>query len=133
MSIYPPPPPGWDSRLLISPNAPKQANLEDTLTQWAEARGYEYTPRPSAEWYQSWAPFVFLFKPSRIAREVRASFGDAQVWIVEAHSEDEEKRGEEGRYVLSFLLSPRLAGHVSGLELPAAGGMEGRLLWSPAS
>ena len=30
---------------------------------------------------------------------------------------------------IAFLLSPKLAGHVSGLELPVAGGMEGRLLW----
>jgi NAD(P)-dependent dehydrogenase (short-subunit alcohol dehydrogenase family) len=30
-----------------------------------------------------------------------------------------------------FLLSPRLAGHVSGVEVPVAGGMEGRLLDIP--
>jgi NAD(P)-dependent dehydrogenase (short-subunit alcohol dehydrogenase family) len=30
-----------------------------------------------------------------------------------------------------FLLSPKLAGHVSGVEVPVAGGMEGRLLRDP--
>lgn len=106
MSLYPPPPPGWDSRLLIS--APEQADLEQKLTQWAQARGYEYNPQPSVDWYQSWAPFVFLFKPMRAIREVRASFGDAQLWIVETIDEAKTKTGEESKYVLSFLLSPRL-------------------------
>jgi len=108
MSLYPPPPPGWDSRLLITPNPQRTHDLEQRLMQWAQARGYEYNAQPSAQWYQSWAPFVFLFKPSQILREVRASFGDAQVWIVEAINEEEVKKGEEGRYVLSFLLSPQL-------------------------
>lgn len=106
MSLYPPPPPGWDSRLLIT--APEQADLEKRLTEWAPARGYEYNPRPEVDWYQSWAPFVFLFKPTRVFREVRASFGDAQLWIVEAVDDTKPKTAEESRYVLSFLLSPRL-------------------------
>ena len=106
MSLYPPPPPGWDCRILIS--APEQADLEQRLTTWAPSRGYEYNPRPSVDWYQSWAPFVFLFKPTRVLREVRASFGDAQLWMVEAVDESKPKPAEESRYVLSFLLSPRL-------------------------
>lgn len=108
MSLYPKPPPGWDSRLLVTPGAAKPEQTDQVLGEWARARGYEYNPKPSVGWYQSWAPFVFLFKLSRVSREVRASFGDAQVMIVEAHNAEEEQRGEDGRYVVSFLLSPRL-------------------------
>ncbi len=106
MSMYPPPPPGWDSRLLEQASPREQVDLEQRLAQWAHARGYEYSARPTADWYQSWAPFVFLSKPTRVIREVRASFGDAQVWIIE--TETEEPHDDEGHYVLSFLLSPRL-------------------------
>ena len=91
MSFYPPPPPGWDSRALL--HAMPHADLEQRLADWAHARGYQYDPRPSVEWYQSWAPFVFLFRPARVTREVRASFGDAQVWLVEAT----EANGAEAR------------------------------------
>lgn len=105
MSIYPPPPPGWDSRLLAKP---QPANLDESLAAWASSRGYEYEANPSVEWYQSWAPFVFLFKPSRVTREVRASFGDAQLWMVEAHDDEAGRNPDETRFVVSFLLSPRL-------------------------
>lgn len=106
MSIYPPPPPGWDSRLLSSKET--EPTDDDALAEWAEARGYEYNPTPQIDWYRGWAPFVFLFQPSRVSREVRASFGDAQVMIVEAINDEDEARGNDGRYVVSFLLSPRL-------------------------
>lgn len=105
MSIYPPPPPGWDSQLLVRPG---EEESDDALHAWASARGHEYNPKPDLAWYQSWAPFVFLFTPSRITREVRASLGDATVMMVQAHNPNEERAGEDARYVLSFLLSPRL-------------------------
>ncbi len=110
MSLYPPPPPGWDSRMLqVAQSARAQNDLDQRLHDWAGVRGYEFNAKPSAEWYQSWAPFVFLFVPTGVEREVRASFGDAQVWIIEARNAEQAQRGEEDRYVVSFLLSPRLS------------------------
>ncbi|MGZ3424757.1 MAG: hypothetical protein ACXWUG_15635 [Polyangiales bacterium] len=109
MSLYPPPPPGWDSRLLQTPNQAQTSDAEQKLHQWAQARGYAYNPHPNVEWYRSWAPFVFLFVPTRVGREVRAEFGDAQIWLVEAFNDEETERGEEDRYVFTFLLSPALA------------------------
>lgn len=40
---------------------------------------------------------------------------------------------EDVARAIVFLASPRLAGHLSGIILPLAGGMEGRLLHGPAS
>lgn len=40
---------------------------------------------------------------------------------------------EDVAAAITLLLSERLAGHISGLELPVAGGMEGRLLHAPAA
>src|SRR4051812_35778310 len=115
MSLYPPPPPGWDSRkaqTLVDEVDPLAA--ERALAAWAQTRGYDLNAQPDLAWYQGWSPFVYLFRPTRLGREVRAQFGDATVFLVEAY--DQVPTGPtadaaEGHdcYVVSFLTSPRLA------------------------
>lgn len=110
MSLYPPPPPGWDSRLLEKPaDSRAQGDADRLLAEWARARGYEFNPTPNVDWYRSWAPFVFLFTPTRVGREVRAALGDAHIWVIEAYDDEEISRGEEGRHVVCFLLSNALS------------------------
>ena len=111
MSIYPPPPPGWDSRKVqtLAEETDPLAN-ERALGVWAQTRGYELNAKPDLRWYQGWAPFVYLFKPTRLGREVRAEFGDATVFLVEAYDQvqADSPDGHEC-YIVSFLTSPRLA------------------------
>ncbi len=79
------------------------------LAAWAQARGYELNEKPDLAWYKGWAPMVYLFAPSRLGREVRAQFGDASVFIVEAYEPMPERGGESECYVIAFLTSARLA------------------------
>lgn len=82
---------------------------ERALAHWAEARGYALQPSPDLAWYQAWYPFVYLFRIARVGRELRAAFGEAQVWIVEAFDPDPLKQATgEDRNVFAFLTSPRL-------------------------
>src|SRR3954465_1380344 len=111
MSIYPPPPPGWDSRKVqtLAEETDPLAN-ERALGVWAHARGYELNTKPDLQWYQGWSPFVYLFKPTRLGREVRAHFGDATVFLVEAFDQVPSDPSEnQDCYIVSFLTSPRLA------------------------
>lgn len=104
-SLYPPPPPGWDSRALQG-NASEVAVEGQRLASWAQERGYELNGKPDLAWYQGWAPFVFLTAPDRLGREVSVRQGDAQLWIVEALTRVEH---QEIGQVVAFVLSPRLA------------------------
>ncbi len=104
-SLYPPPPPGWDSRALKTP-ATQAGDAEQHLAAWARERGYQLNPRPDLQWYKGWAPFVFLTGPERLGREVICNLGEAQLWIVEAFTKVEH---EELGQVVSYVLSPRLA------------------------
>lgn len=105
-SIYPPPPPGWDKRALaqepMDPIAARRA-----MEAWVRARGYEYNPAPDVSWFQGWSPFVFLFNPVQIGREIRAKFSDSWLWIAELFAD-----GGAGKplqpFIVYFLTSERL-------------------------
>lgn len=106
MSFYPPPPPGWDTRRPPSTPPVDPVASERALAGWAQTRGFALNARPDLRWYQAWAPFVFLFTPSRVARELRASTHEATAWIVEAF--DGDGSGAEDPYVLAFVASRHL-------------------------
>lgn len=82
---------------------------ERALVAWARARGYELNGNPDVTWYQAWQPFVYLFKPHRLGREVRAQLADAQVWAVEAFEPGPSERDEEACSIVTFLTSTRLS------------------------
>jgi hypothetical protein len=105
-SIYPPPPPGWDKRALahepMDPIAARRA-----LDAWIRARGYEINPSPDVSWFQGWAPFVYLFHPVEIGREIRAKFSDAWLWIAELFAESGFGKPRQP-FIVYFLTSERL-------------------------
>ena len=103
MSIYPPPPPGWDSPSSAPPPSIDPAAADRALAAWAQTRSYALQLHPDATWYRAWAPFAFLFRPALVGREVRAPLGDAHAWVVELAEHD-----PTDRYVVTFITSPRL-------------------------
>src|SRR5260370_39082864 len=88
MSIYPPPPPGWDTRRPGSSPPIDPAVAERALAGWAQTRGFELNARPDLRWYKAWSPFVYLFTPSHLGRELKAATHEASEWIVEAFDDD---------------------------------------------
>jgi hypothetical protein len=107
MANYPPPPPGggWSP-----PGSPDPYAGDRALAEWAAARGYTISAQPDLRWYQAWYPFAYLFRISRLGREVRAQIGEAQLGVVEAYESDPIKEATgEHRHVIAFLMSPRLA------------------------
>ena len=123
---YPPAPPGGAG----APGAPGQAYAapdpyaaERALEEWVTARGYTWNKSPDFAWYQGWWPFQYAFRLARVGREVRAQFGEAGVFVVEAFEADEIKRAaSEDRYVYAFVTSARLAGRVS-IRAKTGGGL----------
>lgn len=90
-----------------APEDPQAATR--ALQTWATTRRYELNFKPDLAWYQSWAPFVYLFRPTRLGREIRATFSDATVWVVEAYDDEPASSGDEGdAYLMAFLTSARL-------------------------
>jgi hypothetical protein len=112
MANYPPPPPGGgygSAQPAYDPYA-----HERMLGEWAKARGYTVGAHPDPNWYGSWYPFVYLFRFSRLGRELRAPLrdagGDANAFLVEAYEGDAIKDlAGEDRRLLCFVTSPRLA------------------------
>jgi hypothetical protein len=107
MSLYPPPPKGWDTKLQTGPV--DAAESKQALATWAQARHYELSETPEIAWYQGWAPFVYLFAPTRLGREVHGKLSDALVWLVEAFNDDEEGPDDQRRYLIAFVTSPKLS------------------------
>ncbi len=105
-SVYPPPPPGWDKRALaqepMDPIAARRA-----MEAWVAARGYEFNPQPDVSWFQGWSPFVFLFHPVQIGREIRARFTDSWLWIAELFAESGPGKPLQP-FIVYFLTSDRL-------------------------
>jgi hypothetical protein len=89
--------------------APDPYAADRALAQWAEVRGYSLNPNPDLAWYKGWYPCAYLFPIARVGREVRASFGDAHVGIVEAFEADALKQATgDDRHVFAFLTSQHL-------------------------
>lgn len=123
MANYPPPPPGggWAPPPAANPYAADQA-----LVQWVTARGYQLNATPDVRWYQAWYPFAYLYPTSRVGRELRASFGEAQVAISECFEGDAAKQAiGEDRHVTAFLMSPRLAYRAAVRSKGGSGIVEG--------
>lgn len=110
-SVYPPPPAGWDkgpaSSEPMDPIAARRA-----MEAWVRARGYEFNPTPDVAWFQAWSPFVFLFHPLKIGREIRAAFSDSWLWVAELFAD-----GGTGKplqpFIVYFLVSDRLTGRAA--------------------
>jgi hypothetical protein len=112
MANYPPPPPGGGYG--PAHGAPDPYAPERILGEWAKARGYTVGNQPDPGWYGGWYPFVFLFRFSRLGRELRAPLrdagGEANAFIVEAYEGDAIKDlAGEDRRLLCFVTSNRLA------------------------
>ena len=124
MANYPPPPPGGgygSAHGGADPYAP-----ERILSEWCKARGYTTSLQPDPSWYGSWYPFVFLFRFSRLGRELRAPLRDAgedaHAFVVEAYEGDAFKDlAGEDRRLLCFVTSNRLA-YRAALRSRAGGG-----------
>jgi hypothetical protein len=103
MSYGPPgqPPPGYP------PADPYAA--ERALAASASERGLTLSQSPDLAWYQAWAPFIYLFRIGRVGRELRGTFDDADLALVEAFDADPIKQAAgEDRQVCCFLMSQRL-------------------------
>ena len=112
-----PPPPG-------APPGPADPYAADRiLAQWAQARGYVLSATPDLRWYQGWFPCVYLPPIARVGREVKATFGEANVAIVEAFEGDVLKQATgEDRSVVAFLMSSKLT-HRAAIRSKAGGGL----------
>lgn len=78
------------------------------LQEWAQARGYQLGNMPDLRWYQGWYPCIYAYRIARVGREVRATFGDASLWLLEAWEDDPIKRATgEDQHLFAFLTGPR--------------------------
>jgi len=100
---YPPPPPG-PAPAPYDPYAQERA-----LEEWAAAKTYTLSKNPDLNWYLSWYPFQYVFRLARIGRELRVTFGEATLHVIEGFESDPIKQAAgEDRYLFAFVLSPRL-------------------------
>src|SRR5512146_1776024 len=96
------------------PGPPDPYAADRALAQWAQARGYTLGSNPDPNWYRGWYPCVYVPPFSRLGRELRATFGEASVALVEGFEADPIKQATgEDRQVLAFLASPRLTSRVA--------------------
>lgn len=120
---YPPPPAGG-----APPGAPPPGGVDPyaaqrALEEWATARGYTINNAPDFAWYQGWFPFQYAFRLARVGRELRAQFGEAALFLVEAYDADDVKRvAGEDRYLYAFVTSPKLTARVS-IRAKSGGGL----------
>jgi hypothetical protein len=107
MSSYPPPPSAWGSSVANIAANPAPQDSREALVEWARHRGYQLSETPSLGWYQRWAPLIHIPNPADGRREVRAEFGEAKVWLLEAIAPTRPGGGPEV-FIVSFVTSPAL-------------------------
>ena len=101
----PPPAPGAAG----PPGAYDPYAAERALEEWATGKGYTLSKTPELGWYQSWAPFQYVPRVARIGRELRATFGEATLHVIEGFEADPLKAATgEDRYLYAFIVSARL-------------------------
>jgi hypothetical protein len=107
---YPPPPPGGGPPGAPPPQGPVDPYAaERALEAWAAEKGYTLSKTPELSWYQGWYPFQYVFQLARIGRELRATFGEATLHVIEGFESDPIKAAAgEDRYLFAFILSERL-------------------------
>jgi hypothetical protein len=99
-----PPPPGGGGPGGYDPYAQDKA-----LEAWAATKSYTLSNTPDLNWYLGWYPFQYVFRLARVGRELRATFGEATVHVIEGFEADQLKQAAgEDRYLFSFVLSPKL-------------------------
>lgn len=121
---YPPPPAGGGGGgYAPPPGGADPYAAERALEAWVKERGYALGTNPDFAWYQGWFPFQYAFRLARIGREVRATFGEAGLFVVEAFEADDVKRvAGEDRHVYAFVTSPKLTARVS-IRAKSGGGL----------
>jgi hypothetical protein len=102
VSSYPPPPAGWGASAAVRADAPDQDDAQQALRAWATHRGYQLSEAPHLDWYRRWAPLVYVPLPTVGRRELRAEFGEAKVWLLEAET-----------FIVSFVTSPSIQGRAA--------------------
>lgn len=119
---YPPPPGGAPTGQAPATGADPYA-AQRALEEWASTRGYTLNTNPDFAWYQGWFPFQYAFRLARVGRELRAQFGEAALFVVEAFEADDVKRvAGEDRHIYAFVTSPKLTSRVS-LRAKSGGGL----------
>jgi hypothetical protein len=93
---------------------------DDALAAWARARSYALSATPDLAWYKGWYPCTYMPPVARIGREIRATFGEAKVAIVETFTGDLllQATGED-RHICVFVLSPRLTSRAASAQRAA--------------
>lgn len=78
------------------------------MTAWLTDRKYEFVGQPDIRFYNAWLPFQYLPSFTRVTREVRATFDDARVYVVEAPDDNSIAHAfDAGPCILAFVQSPR--------------------------
>lgn len=122
-----PPPPGGGGYPPGPSGAPPAAYdpyaQEKALEAWVAEKSYTLSKTPDLNWYLGWYPFQYVFRLARIGRELRATFGEAAVHVIEGYDPDPIKQAaSEDRYLFSFVLSPKLTLR-SALRAKTGGGL----------
>jgi len=111
---YPAPPPAGTAQATPGPYGADPYAAQRAIEAWAQSNGYTFGATPDPAWYQAWNPFAYLFRISRLGRELRAEFQGATVFLVEAFDPDPLKQasGDAGA-LCGFVTSPKLACRVA--------------------
>lgn len=93
------------------------------MTAWLTERKYEFVGQPDIRFYNAWLPFHYLSTFTRVTREVRATFDDARVYVVEAPDDNSIAHAfDSGPSILAFVQSPRFPARAA-LRSKSGGGI----------